>query len=122
METDPNEGNHKGDTPLHAAARLGFKLIINVLLAGGANMNLSNHARKTPAQVAIDAETGKLISDYTVRSLSRASSNSNPLSRKASGEPNSAKTPLSQAFNEPDGVRSKSPALPLSRKASGGSV
>ena len=58
QEADPNETDKQGNTPLHVAARSGFKTLAQVLVAGGAKQTV-NRAGKTPAQVASDIDVAK---------------------------------------------------------------
>jgi hypothetical protein len=59
-DADPNEADKSGNTPLHIAARAGFKDVVKALLAGGAKPS-SNRAGKSPQNLAMDPETAGWI-------------------------------------------------------------
>ena len=59
-EADPNDADKAGDTPLHVAARAGFKGIVSALLASGAKQS-SNRGGKTPANVALDKDIARIL-------------------------------------------------------------
>jgi hypothetical protein len=56
----PQEVDKQGNTPLHVAAKTGFKVVVQALLAGGAKSS-NNRAGKSPAQVANDGDIAKLL-------------------------------------------------------------
>jgi ankyrin repeat protein len=53
---DVNRRDRAGNTPLHVAAYGGHALIVEQLLARGANRTLRNQAGFTPAELASEAE------------------------------------------------------------------
>ncbi len=59
-DADPNEADKSGSTPLHVAAKAGFKDVVKALIAAGAKPS-SNRAGKTPQQLTLDADTAALI-------------------------------------------------------------
>ncbi|TDI24476.1 MAG: hypothetical protein E2P06_07045 [Acidobacteria bacterium] len=52
LGVDVNAANHRGDTPLHDAARLGYNSIIQLLADHGADVNVQNTREQTPLSLA----------------------------------------------------------------------
>jgi len=61
-EADANEPDKNGDTPLHVAARVGFKNIVQALLGAGAKQ-VTNRGGKTPLEVSGDKDCTKLLGE-----------------------------------------------------------
>eukprot|EP00927_Polykrikos_kofoidii_P040456 TRINITY_DN3457_c0_g1_i3.p1 TRINITY_DN3457_c0_g1~~TRINITY_DN3457_c0_g1_i3.p1 ORF type:complete len:771 (-),score=127.48 TRINITY_DN3457_c0_g1_i3:255-2567(-) len=53
-KANPNVQDLAGDTPLHDAVRFGHALLVDKLLASGADRKIMNKAGKTPADVAVE--------------------------------------------------------------------
>ncbi|KAK1162097.1 ankyrin repeat domain-containing protein 27-like isoform X1 [Acipenser oxyrinchus oxyrinchus] len=53
--------NDKGDTPLHIAARWGYEGVIEVLLENGARTDITNKAKETPFQCALNSKILALL-------------------------------------------------------------
>jgi len=62
-EIDMAQADAKGSTPLHAAAEKGNTVIVNLLLKKGAALEIENHQKQTPLDIAIkgDMETAKAL-------------------------------------------------------------
>ena len=54
QKLDVNLRDFNGDTPLHDAARFGHRAVCDILVAGGADLSLTNNMGKTAQQVAAD--------------------------------------------------------------------
>ena len=59
-DADPNDADKSGNTPLHIAARTGFKDVVKALIAAGAKPS-SNRAGKSPQQLTPDPDTAAMI-------------------------------------------------------------
>mmetsp|Transcript_39916 Transcript_39916/g.66687 ORF Transcript_39916/g.66687 Transcript_39916/m.66687 type:complete len:328 (+) Transcript_39916:126-1109(+) len=79
------EGSGGGWTALHLAASIGDKTIVSSLLAAGANKTIRNDKLQTPADVAADSNTRRLIQEYVYRKRAqrRTSDNSSDGSEMA---------------------------------------
>ena len=51
---DPGAADARGNTPLHRAAAYGRRGAAGLLLKMGARVDVPNHRRRTPAQIARD--------------------------------------------------------------------
>ncbi len=49
-----NDGNESGQTPLHLAVRAGYRDIVELLIAKGADVNAKNKAGRTALRIAIN--------------------------------------------------------------------
>lgn len=58
-DADPNDADKSGNTPLHVAARTGFKDVVKALIAAGAKQS-SNRAGKNPSDIAMDHDIAAL--------------------------------------------------------------
>lgn len=58
---DPNLAGKGGDTPLIAAARVGFESAIEWLIAGGAKVDTPNKMGETPLIVAVQQRNAQIV-------------------------------------------------------------
>jgi len=70
LKLDPNVTDFSGDTALHDASRFGHKLVIDKLLAAGADPNKKNKAGKSSADLAEEKRTDRIDNTNSKTELS----------------------------------------------------
>lgn len=64
-KADVNTQNKKGDTPLHAASRMGSLELVQILIDAGAKAKVKNEKGKSPQQVVCDEAIPPCTKDMT---------------------------------------------------------